>query len=99
MRRKEYAKAGRLLESIARRRNRTEWDRGYYTALVGMLSALESDGRGYTLIRNLDGKDLRRICKEFRDYATHELLRPFDRGFFTAWLHYAKMLTRTHEDK
>lgn len=98
LRQREYAKARGLLEERIRK-SKSEWDDGYYAALRGMLAAYEGDSRGYTFIKNIDENELREICDEFRELAMNSLLRPFDRGFFTAWLHYTRVLHRAHVDK
>lgn len=103
IKRKKYARARELLEGKIKERTEKsddpEWSRGYYHALKGMLSSLRSDGRDYTFIKNIDTEDIGKIENEFREYATSSTLKPFDRGFFTAWLHYVRTLLRTPEDK
>lgn len=101
--RKKYVRARELLEGeIKKRTERSddpEWGGGYYHALKGMLSSMRSDGRKYSFIKNMDYENIGKIENEFREYATSTILKPFDRGFFTAWLHYVRTLLRTPEDK
>ncbi|MFQ6084813.1 MAG: hypothetical protein ACE5OY_00855 [Candidatus Bathyarchaeia archaeon] len=91
---KKYAQARRLLEEKIQRKGETEWDKGYRFALAGMLAALGSDAKRYTFIKNMKSKELERMCEEFQEIASNELLKPFDRGYFTAWFHYTRLLSR-----
>jgi len=85
------------LERLRKRVEENEWNRGYIQALEGMLSAQRSKEDSYAFLPNLefnDKKELRKHRQEFLRYATDRLHADYDRGFFSAWAEYMRVLVR-----
>ena len=91
-----FAEAERVLERLRKRVRKTEWNRGYLQALSGMLLAQKS-GDQYVFLSNIDfsNKDeLRKYRREFLEYAKGGLHADYDRGFFSAWAEYMRVLLK-----
>ena len=85
---RRFAEAERELERIKQKMHKTEWNRGYFRALYGMLIARKSNNDDYAFLSKLDLNDknvLRNYRKEFRGHVKSKLDGDFDRGFFSAW--------------
>ncbi len=85
---RQFTEARRELERIKERMHKTEWNRGYYRALRGMLLARKSNSDSYAFLSSLDVRDekaLKKYRKEFRRHVQSKLHESFDRGFFSAW--------------
>ncbi|MCK4433992.1 hypothetical protein KAU92_00780 [Candidatus Bathyarchaeota archaeon] len=85
---RRFAEAERELGRIRPRMHKTEWNRGYFRALSGMLIARRSNNDNYTFFSKLDFNDkqtLKNYRKEFRGHVKRKLHESFDRGFFAAW--------------
>ena len=98
---KRFAEAKRELEKIKGKMHKTEWNRGYYRALRGMLIARRSRGSEYTLLANLDfhnHKTLEGYRREFRRHVRNPLHESFDRGFFSAWSDCMSILSKLTVD-
>lgn len=94
---RRFAEAERILERIKSKIHETEWNRGYFQALQGIVLATKSNDDQYVFLSNLDTNDeneLKRHRREFLKYAKDKLHADYDRGFFSAWADYIRALTR-----
>jgi Zn/Cd-binding protein ZinT len=72
----------------------SEWNRGYFKALEGLLLTLRSnDGRYLYLQRiKIDEKIIKKLKEEFKKHSTNELHADYDKGYFTALTDYTMTL-------
>ncbi len=87
--------ADKTLEAIRESLTSTPWHRGYDNALGGIATALKSKDNQFLYINRLDPTDKTRMThlqKEFTAYSRSRLLGDFDKGYFTAWLEYLRVL-------
>jgi len=86
---RQFTEAERELEKLKQRMHKTEWNRGYFRALYGMLLAQRSNNNGtYAFFSKLDLTDktvVNTYRREFLDHVKNRLHGDFDRGFFSAW--------------
>jgi hypothetical protein len=77
---------------------KTDWNRGYFRALYGMLLSRRSSATDeYAFFSKLDLSDkptLHTYRKEFLDHMRNGLHGDFDRGYFSAWADCMRILTR-----
>ena len=94
---RRFAEAERELERIEQKMHKTEWNRGYFRALYGMLIARKSNNDDYAFLSKADlndGKILRNYRKEFQGHVKSKLDGDFDRGFFSAWAKFMRVLSK-----
>jgi len=95
---RQFAEAERELERIKQKMHKTEWNRGYFRALYGMLLARRSNNNdSYAFFSNLDLGDkatLHGYQREFLEHVKNGLHGDFDRGFFSAWADCIRVLNR-----
>ena len=94
---RRFAEAERELERIKQKMHKTEWNRGYFRGLYGMLIARKSNNDDYAFLSklNLDDKNvLRNHRKEFQGHVKSKLDGDFDRGFFSAWAKFMLVLSK-----
>ena len=94
---RRFAEAERELERIEQKMHKTEWNRGYFRALYGMLIARKSNNDNYAFLSKLDFNDkkvLQNYRKEFRGHVKSKLHGDFDRGFFSAWANWMRVLSK-----
>jgi hypothetical protein len=94
---RRFAEAERELERIEQKMHKTEWNRGYFRALYGMLIARKSNNDDYAFLSklNLDDKNvLRNSRQEFQVHVKSKLDGDFDRGFFSAWAKFMRVLSK-----
>jgi len=95
---RQFAEAGREVERIKQKMHKTEWNRGYFRALYGMLLARRSnDNDSYVFFSKLDLSDkatLHAYRREFLDHVKNGLHGDFDRGYFSAWAECTRVLSR-----
>jgi hypothetical protein len=86
---RQFTEAERELERLKQKMHKTEWNRGYFRALYGMLLARRSNNSdAYAFFSKLDLNDkaaLNVYRREFSDHVRNRLHGDFDRGFFSAW--------------
>jgi len=83
----------RLRENV----QKTEWNRGYLQALHGMLLAQKLNDDRYVFILNAnlnDEKELKKYRNDFLKHAKNMLHADYDRGFFSAWAEYMRVLIK-----
>lgn len=94
---RRFAEAERELERIKQKMHKTEWNRGYFRGLYGMLIARKSNNDDYVFLSKLDLDDknvLRNYRKEFQGHVKSKLDGDFDRGFFSAWAKFMLVLSK-----
>jgi len=94
---RRFAEAERELERIKQKMHKTEWNRGYFRGLYGMLIARKSNNDDYAFLSKADlndGKVLRNYRKEFQGHVKSKLDGDFDRGFFSAWAKFMRVLSK-----
>jgi len=99
---KRFAEAERELQRIKSKTQKTEWNRGYYKALYGILLAKRTNGDKYAFISNLNLEDVNLIKssrEEFLKHVKSRLHDEYDRGFFSAWADYMRILLKMQPQK
>jgi hypothetical protein len=94
---RQFAEAERELERLKQKMHKTEWNRGYFRALYGMLLARRSNNDAYSFLSKLDFDDkvaLQNYRREFVGHMKNRLHGDFDRGFFSAWADCMRVLGR-----
>jgi hypothetical protein len=94
---RQFTEAERELERIKQKMQKTEWNRGYFRALYGMLLSRRTTNDSYSFFSKLDLTDkpaLHNYRREFLDHTRNGLHGDFDRGFFSAWADCMRILTR-----
>ncbi|MGQ9530876.1 MAG: hypothetical protein ACUVQX_05715 [Candidatus Bathycorpusculaceae bacterium] len=95
---RQFAEAERELEKIKQRMHKTEWNRGYFRGLYGMMLARRSNNNdSYAFFSKLDLNDkgaLNSYRREFLNHVKSRLHGDFDRGFFSAWADCMYVLSR-----
>jgi hypothetical protein len=75
----------------------SERNRGYFQALYGMLLAKRSSNDRYAFLSNLKMSNMREVHayrREFLRQSQHSLHADYDRGFFSAWADYMRILPK-----
>ncbi|MEM2994967.1 MAG: hypothetical protein QXI91_02975 [Candidatus Bathyarchaeia archaeon] len=95
---RQFAEAERELERIKQKMHKTEWNRGYFRGLYGMLIVRRSTNNdSYAFLSKLDLNDkaaLHAYKREFSNHVKNRLHGEFDRGFFSAWADCMSVLSR-----
>ncbi|NWG11770.1 hypothetical protein HXY33_08525 [Candidatus Bathyarchaeota archaeon] len=95
---RQFTEAERELERLKQKMHKTEWNRGYFRALYGMMLARRSNNNdSYTFFSKLDLNDktvLHNYKREFSEHVKNRLHGDFDRGFFSAWSDCMRVLNR-----
>jgi len=94
---RQFTEAERELERVKQRMQKTEWNKGYFRALYGMLLSRKANGESYAFFTKLDLTDkaaLHAHKREFLDHVSNRLHGDFDRGFFSAWADCMRVLGR-----
>jgi len=98
---RQFTEAQRELQRIKVKITKTEWNRGYYRALLGMLLAQKHDGNQYTFLTNINPADkqaLKQHKNEFLAHVQSRFAEDYDRGYFSAWHDYTRLLIRTMDE-
>ncbi|MEM2917349.1 MAG: hypothetical protein QXN63_03220 [Candidatus Bathyarchaeia archaeon] len=95
---RQFAEAERELQRIHQKIQKTEWNRGYYRALYGILLATKnnnSDNYAFLSSLNLNDKAaIQNYRREFLQHVKNRFHGDYDRGFFAAWADYMRILTK-----
>jgi len=94
---RQFTEAERELERVKQKMQKTEWNRGYFRALYGMLLSRRTTGDDYSFFTKIDLTDkvsLNNYRREFLDHTRNGLHGDFDRGYFSAWADCMRVLTR-----
>ncbi len=98
---RRFAEADRTLQRIKLKTHNTEWNKGYFTALQGIILAKKSSDDQYAFLSNMNSDEtgeLQRHRREFLKQAKSKLQADYDRGFFSAWADYMRVLVKTLKD-
>jgi len=99
---RQFAEAERVLERLKLKAQKNERTRGYLQALYGILAASKSNNDQYLFLPNVNLKDkseLERYRREFLKHTRDSLHAEYDRGFFSAWAEYMRILLRLAESE
>ncbi len=94
---RQFAEAERELERLKQKMHKTEYNRGYFRALFGMLLTRRSGNDNYAFFSKLDLTDkasLHSFRREFLEHTKNGLHGDFDRGYFSAWSDCMRILAR-----
>jgi ATP/maltotriose-dependent transcriptional regulator MalT len=94
---RQFAEAERVLERLKQKIQMSERNRGYFQALYGMLLAQRNNDDRYAFLSNLnikDKKELKTYRREFLRQSEYRLNADYDRGFFSAWADYMRILPK-----
>ena len=95
---KQFAEAERELERLKQKMHKTEWNRGYFRALYGVLLIRRANNSdSYSFFGKLDLNDkeaLQSYRKEFQSHMRNGLHGDFDRGYFAAWADLTRVLSK-----
>jgi len=94
---RKFAEAERMLERLREKVEKTEWNEGYLQALNGMLLAKKTNNDRYVFLSSVnfsDKNDVRKYRQEFLEHAKNGLHADYDRGFFSAWAEYTRVLSK-----
>jgi hypothetical protein len=95
---RQFAEAERELERLKQKMHKTEWNRGYFRALYGMMLVRRSNNNdSHAFFSKLDLSDktvLHDYRREFLEHVKNRLHGDFDRGFFSAWADCMRVLSR-----
>jgi len=100
---RQFAEAERILERIKLKAEKTERNRGYLQALHGILLSNKSNkfnNDQYTFLANTNLNDKPAIEKHRREFLKHSrnsLHAEYDRGFFTAWADFTRILLKLED--
>ena len=85
------------MERIKQKMHKTDWNRGYFRALYGMLLSRKTNGDEQSFFSKLDFSDKASVHgyrREFLDHTKNGLHGDFDRGYFSAWADCMRVLAR-----
>jgi hypothetical protein len=94
---RQFAEAERILERMKLKTEKTERNRGYLQALHGILLSNKSNNDQYAFLSNISLNDktaLEKHRREFLKHARNSLHAEYDRGFFSAWADFTRVLLK-----
>lgn len=94
---RQFAEAERVLERLKLKARKNERNRGYLQALHGIFLASKSNDDQYLFLSNVNLKDkgeLEKYRREFLKHTRDSLHAEYDRGFFSAWAEYMRILLK-----
>jgi len=94
---RQFAEAERILERVKLKVEKTERNRGYLQALHGILLSNKSNNDQYTFLSNISLNDKTALEKHRREFLKHtrdSLHAEYDRGFFSAWADFTRVLLK-----
>lgn len=94
---RRFAEADRILERVKLKVQETEWNRGYFQALQGIILAKKSNDDQYVFLSNVNPNsedELKHYRRDFLKYTKDKLHADYDRGFFSAWADYMRVLVK-----
>jgi viroplasmin and RNaseH domain-containing protein len=94
---RQFAEAERELQRLQQKIQKTEWNRGYYRALYGILLATKNNNDNYVFLSSLNLNDknaIQQYRKEFLQHVKNRFHGDYDRGFFSAWADYMRILSK-----
>ncbi len=92
-----------MLERSKKRARKNEWNKGYFQALSGILLAQKSNDDRYLFLPGINPTNKNELESYRRDFSEHTrdmVHADYDRGFFSAWNDYVKVLLKlSHGEK
>jgi hypothetical protein len=99
---RQFTEAQRQLQRLKATIEKTDWNHGYYRALVGLYLAGKTNGNNYTFLSSIQDRNFSTLMKHRDDFQSHIHRRfhdNFDRGFFSAWTDYTNLLIETMKEQ
>ncbi len=99
---RRFAEAERMLERSRKRARKNEWNKGYFQALSGILLAQRSNNDRYLFLPSInptDEDELKNYRRDFLQHTRNITHTDYDRGFFSAWNDYIKVLLKLNHEK
>ena len=99
---RQFAEAERELERIRQKMENNEWNQGYLKALNGILLSTKMNNDNYSFLSKINPKDvktLKEYRKEFLKQVNNRLREDYDKGFFSAWADYTRVLIRMRKQE
>ena len=99
---RQFAEAERELERIKQKMKNNEWNQGYLEALNGILLSTRTNNDNYSLLSRInpkDGKTLKEYRREFLKQVSNRLREDYDKGFFSAWADYTRILIKMRKQE
>ena len=99
---RQFAEAERELERIKQKMKNNEWNQGYLGALNGILLSTKTNNDNYSLLSRInpkDGKTLKEYRREFLKQVSNRLREDYDKGFFSAWADYTRILIKMRKQE
>jgi hypothetical protein len=95
---RQFTEAERELERLKQKMHKTEWNRGYFRALYGMMLARRANNNDshafFSKLELNDKSSLHGYRREFLEHVKNRLHGDYDRGFFSAWADCMRVLSR-----
>lgn len=95
---RQFAEAERELQRLHQKIQKTEWNRGYYRALYGiLLAAKNNNSDSYAFLSSLNLNDkaaIQNYRREFLQHVKNRFHGDYDKGFFSAWADYMRILSK-----
>ncbi|MFH0897944.1 MAG: hypothetical protein V1850_07875 [Candidatus Bathyarchaeota archaeon] len=92
------ASAKAVLEKIKQKSENSKWRKGYINALEG-ITVTEAKNDQNVLINQIKIERRDELRRAFLKHSSNELHSDFDRGFFSAWADYIRVLKRTSKSE
>jgi len=97
---RQFAEAERILERLRTKTRKNEWNHGYIQALNGIIITQKSGDERYAFLTNLnldDEEALKKNRREFLNYVKSDFHADRDRGFFSAWADFLRVILKFKE--
>lgn len=91
-----------MLERSKNRARKNEWNKGYFQALSGILLAQRSNDDRYLFLPSINptnDEELESLRRDFLEHTRSMTHADYDRGFFSAWSDYVRVLQKFSSDK
>ncbi len=99
---RRFAEAERMLERSRNRARKNEWNEGYFQALSGILLAQRSNDDRYLFLPSINPTnedELKKYRRDFLEHTRNMIHADYDRGFFSAWSDYIRILLKLNLDE
>lgn len=91
-----------MLERSKERARKNDWNKGYFQALSGILLAQRSNDDRYLFLPHInptDEDELKNYRRDFLEHTRNMTHADYDRGFFSAWNDYMRVLLKLSHGK
>lgn len=99
---RRFAEAGRILQRLTEKMKQNDWNTGYLQALNGILLIQRSSDETYAFLANLNLDDDEAVGKHRREFLNQikgEYHGEYDRGFFSAWNDFLRVMQKLNKEK